>query len=66
MSRGQHGQGNKHAKTGTRGSRADSKITRGVPNVLKIGGLRRVKVKRRHIKATHQEGEVMFGPETAL
>jgi hypothetical protein len=50
MSRGQHAQGNKHPKTGTRGSRADSKITRGVPNVFTIGGLPRVKVKRRHIK----------------
>jgi len=46
MSRGQHAQKNKHPKATTRGIRADSKITRGIPNVLNVGGLPPVKIKR--------------------
>jgi len=46
MSRGQHRQGNKHGKVSTRGERGTSKILRGIQNVLKIGGLPPVRIKR--------------------
>ena len=46
MSRGQHRQGNKHGKVSTRGERGTSKILRGIPNVLQVGGLPPVRIKR--------------------